>query len=81
MAKLYTHMDETEKRLACRWLKEGMLCSEVAKLLERSKGTIHKLMTTSGLKKPPSGKKAVKQRPKGRPVAITPAIDNIFGPC
>jgi len=45
----------------------------VAKLLKRSKSTIHKLMTATGIKKPSSGR-VVKPRPIGRPHAITPAV-------
>lgn len=72
MAKSYTHMDETEKRLATGWLQEGgMSQAEVARLLKRSRGTIHKFCASEGLVGVPVGPK---KQPKGRPVAITPAI-------
>ena len=72
MASAFTQMDATEKRLAKGWLQEdGVSQSEVARLLKRSKGTIHKFCAAEGLLGMAAGPK---KKQKGRPLAIAPQM-------
>ena len=65
-------MDATEKCLAKRWFQEdGMSQGEVARLLKRSKGTIHKFCAAEGLFGMAAGPK---KKQKGHPLAIAPEM-------
>lgn len=55
MTKGYTHMSPEQITMSKRWRAEGASLPDIAKLLQRSAGTIHKHITKGNVKTKPKG--------------------------